>query len=127
MKEIELPAGQLPMKIATMFMLLAGLLLSGCDRKSSASATFTNSSSGNILTAPVDYLGAAAKAQKKAGTTVSSAGLTQAIKMFEAQEGRLPKNLNELVPDFLSKIPPPPAGMKYNYNPADGSLQIVPQ
>jgi len=47
--------------------------------------------------------------------------------MFEAQKGRLPKDLNELVPEFISKIPPPPVGMKYVYNPADGSLKVAPQ
>jgi hypothetical protein len=49
--------------------------------------------------------------------TAAAAGLTEAIRMYEAQKGRLPKNLNELVPEFISKLPAPPAGMKYDYNP----------
>jgi len=115
------------MKIVPIFILLAGLLVSGCGRSDSSGAKSGGNSSGNPLTAPADYLGAAGKAQKSAGKTVSSAGLTQAIKMFEAQEGRLPKSLNELVPDFMPQIPTPPAGMKYDYNPADGSLRVVPK
>ena len=109
-------------------VLLVGLFISGCgDSSRSSSSKPTNASSGNPITAPVDYLGAVGQAQKSAAKTASSAGLTEAIKMFEAQEGRLPKNLNELVPEYISKIPAPPAGMKYSYNPADGSLKVVPQ
>jgi len=110
--------------------MLAGVFFfCGCGDSSSSSAPKqTNAnSSGNPLTAPADYLGAVGQAQKAAGKTVSSAGLNQAIKMFEAQEGRLPKSLNELVPQYISKIPAPPAGMKYSYSPADGSLKVVPQ
>jgi hypothetical protein len=108
--------------------LALAAVLAGCGDSAKTEAKPTNgTSSGNPLTAPVDYLGAVGKAQKTAGKTVSSAGLTQAIKMFEAQEGRLPKSLNELVPEFMDKVPPPPAGMKYVYNPADGSLKVVPQ
>lgn len=114
-------------------MLLAGVFLTGCSggdksaSTSSSTAADTNKSSGNPITAPVDYLGAVAKAQKTANKTVATAGVTQAIRMFEAQEGRLPKTLNELVPNYVDRIPPAPAGMKYAYNPADGSVKIVPQ
>ncbi len=109
-------------------VLLAGLFLSGCgDSSGSSKPKATNASSGNPLTAPADYLGAVGQAQKSAGKTLSAAGLTQAIQMFEGQKGRLPKNLDELVPEFIAKIPPPPAGMKYVYNPADGSLKVAPQ
>lgn len=116
------------MKIHAILILLAGLVFSGCDSGGPPSAPpKTNASSGNPITAPVDYLGAVGKAHQAAGKTVSSAGLTQAIKMFESQEGRLPKSLAELVPDYMPRIPAPPAGMKYVYNPADGSLKVVPQ
>jgi hypothetical protein len=117
------------MKIEAIIMLLAGVYLSGCgqDNASPPPAATNASSSGNPLLAPVDYLGAAAKAQKSAGKVTTSAGLNQAIKMFEAQNGRFPKTLNELVPDVINRLPAPPAGMKYDYNPADGTLRVVPQ
>lgn len=117
------PAGTL----IALALALATVLVGCGDSAKTESKPTNGTSSGNPLTAPVDYLGAVGKAQKTAGKTVSSAGLTQAIKMFEAQEGRLPKSLNELVPEFMDKVPPPPAGMKYLYNPADGSLKVVPQ
>lgn len=111
-----------------MLILLAGLLFAGCgdgggDKSNPAGGT----SSGNPITAPVDYLGAVGKAQQSAGKTTASVGLTQAIKMFEAQEGRRPRTLEELVPEFMDRIPAPPAGMKFLYNPADGSLKVIPQ
>src|SRR5678815_4524971 len=88
-----------------------------CGKKESESTPSTNASSGNPLTAPVDYLGAAAKAKKLADKTVSAVGINQAIQLYQAQEGQLPKTLNDLVAkQYLPSIPPPPAGMKYDYN-----------
>ena len=108
-------------------IVMAGLLFTGCEKKSPPGSA-TNSSSGNPLTAPVDYLGAAAKAKKMADKTVSTAGINQAIQLFHAQEGRLPKTLDELVSQrYIGSIPPAPAGMKYDYNAQSGSLRIVAQ
>jgi len=48
--------------------------------------------------------------------------------MFYAQEGRYPKNLDELVgPNYLSRLPAPPPGMKFDYNPGTGQLKVVPK
>ena len=106
---------------------MAGLLFAGCKKEESKPAP-SSTSGGNPITAPVDYLGAIGKAKQKADKTVASAGLDQAIKMFYAQEGRFPKTLNELVrPDYLNAIPPPPAGMKYSYDPTNGVVKVVKQ
>ena len=111
------------------FFLLAGVLGAGCSKEAAPSAKPTNTtsttSSGNPLTAPVDYLGAVSRAQQTATRTVSTLGLDQAIKMFSGQEGRYPKDLNELVPEFLPSIPSPPAGMKYSYDPNTGAVKVV--
>ena len=112
----------------SLLVVTTGLLFPGCGQKDSGSSTTTNASSGNPVTAPVDYLGAAAKAKKLADKTVSAAGLTQAIQLYQAQEGQLPKTLNDLVAkQYLASIPPPPAGMKYDYNPQTGVVKLVPQ
>lgn len=112
----------------SLLIVTTGLLLPGCGQKDSESAPATNASSGNPLTAPVDYLGAAAKAKRVADKTVSTAGLNQAIQLYHAQEGQLPKTLNDLVTkQYISSVPPPPAGMKYDYNPQTGSLKVVAQ
>jgi len=74
------------------------LLLLGCDQKSSSSSggtTNTSSSGGSVLTAPVDYLKAAGKAQQSAVKTVDTASLNQAIQLFNVEKGRNPKDLNE--------------------------------
>ena len=118
------------MKILGSSFLLAGLVLIGCGKdeppaKPDTSAA-SSSSSGNPITAPVDYLGAVVKGQKSATKTLSGVGLDQAVKLFYAQEGRYPKDLNELMPDYLRSIPPAPQGMKYSYDPKSGTIKVVP-
>lgn len=110
-------------------LLMAGFFLSGCSDSSKTQPKQNSStSSGNPVTAPVDYLGAVSKAQKQSISTVDTVGINQAIQMFYANEGRFPKSLNEIVgPDYLPKLPPPPAGMKFNYDAATGKFSIVPQ
>src|SRR5712671_4824696 len=110
-------------------LLMAGPFLSGCGKSESPPpANAAKPSSGNPLTAPVDYLGAAAQAQKKSIKTLDEAGLNQTVQMFYAGEGRFPKDLNELVkPDYLTKLPAPPAGMKFDYNPTTGQVKVVPK
>lgn len=113
------------MRINLFLVLVAGLLFSGCKKKDASKPE--TSSSGNPVTAPVDYLGAAAKAKQSAEKTVETTGLQKTIDLFQAQEGRLPKDLKELVgPSYLSRLPDPPAGMKFDYNPATGQIRIVP-
>jgi hypothetical protein len=83
------------------------------------------SSSGSVLTAPVDYIGAAARAQQNATKTVVSVGLEQAIKLFYGQEGRFPTNLTELVPSYIPTVPALPRYMKYSYDPKSGTVKVL--
>jgi hypothetical protein len=109
-------------------LLMAGFVFLGCSDSAKKPDQPGQKSSGNPLTAPVDYLDAAARAKKKAVNTVDQVGMDQSIQLFYAQEGRYPKSLNELVrPDYLSRLPDPPPGMKFNYDPATGKFSIVPQ
>ena len=105
-------------------------LLVGCAKKEKAAEPnlLTNNSSGNPLTAPVDYLGAVNQARKGAVNTIDKAGLNKHIEMFNAQEGRFPRDLNELVQKgYIQGVPPAPQGMRLDYNPQSGELKIVPQ
>jgi hypothetical protein len=106
------------------------ILCLGCGpsaSKSGAPATNTVASE-NPLTAPVDYLGAAAKAQQSAVRTVDIASVTKAIQMFQAEEGRNPRDLNELVTSGqLPRLPAPPTGMKYSYDPGTAQVRLVAQ
>ena len=116
------------MKSIVLPLLAAGLLLAGCGKSESGSPGQTNaSSSGNPLTAPVDYLDAAAKAKQSASKTVLGAGLDRAIKLFYAETGRFPNDLKELTPQYVPSIPPPPVGMKYDYDPKTGVVKLIPQ
>ena len=106
-------------------------LLVGCGEKSAPPATAKkvetqNNSSGNPITAPVDYLGAVAKAKKTSISVVDAASLKRAIDMFKQEEERYPKDLNELVAkQYMPALPAPPYQMKYQYNPATGDLKVV--
>jgi len=119
------------MKRLLSVLLLGGLALSGCGKKEAkptSSATNENYSSGNPLTAPVDYLGAVAKAKKSAETTVEAVSLNQAVQQFNVAEGRYPKDLNELVTEkYLPRLPDPPYGMKIVYDAAKGEVKVVPK
>ena len=116
------------MKTITLLLLAAGLLLAGCKKDEPGSAGKTNaSSSGSPLTAPVDYVGTVVRAKGSATKTVMGAGFDQAIALFYTETGRFPKDLKELTPQYLPIIPPPPAGMKYDYDPKTGVAKVAPE
>jgi hypothetical protein len=108
---------------------IAMLFAAGCGEKSSQPTQSTNSaSSGSPLTAPVDYLGAVAKAQQSAVKTVDTTSIKKAIDLFAADNGRYPKDLNELVAQkYMPQIPTPPVGTKFSYDPQTGEVKVVSQ
>ena len=74
------------------------------------------------------YLGSLVRGQQVAVKGIDTASLNQEVQLFNAQEGRLPKDLNELVTmHYLGKLPDAPAGMKLNYDPVQGKVTVVPQ
>jgi hypothetical protein len=111
------------------FCLGASLLFIGCSKKeSSKTPDIDNNSSGNPITAPVDYLGAVNKARKTAIKQIDLAYVQNAINMFNAQEDRFPKSLDELVQKhYLGEVPAVPNGQKLMYNPANGEVKIIRQ
>ena len=126
------------MKPSFFIVIAAGLLLAGCgDNNSSSHPQGTNTSratnaeprydTGNPITAPVDYIGAVGQAQKYAVKQIDLAYLNQAVQLFNTQEGRLPKDLNELVPNYVGKMPAVPYGMKLDYDPNTGQVKVVKQ
>ena len=116
------------MKAILFLLLTAGLFSVGCKKEESAAPGKTNAaSSGSPITAPVDYVGTVVKAKGSATKTVMGAGLDRAITLFYTDTGKFPKDLNELTPQYLPSIPPPPAGMKYDYDPKTGVAKVVPE
>ena len=117
------------MKASLFSLVLASLVFVGCSDKSSEPATTTNAaSSGNPITAPVDYLGAVAKGQQSAVKTIDTTSINKAIQLFQVDKGRLPNDLNELVQEkYLPHIPGTPYGTKLDYDPASGVVKVVKQ
>ena len=110
------------------FSLLLVVLLLGCEQKSQSSGggTTNTSSGGSVLTAPVDYLRAAGKAQQSAVKTVDTASLNQAIQLFNVEKGRNPKDLDELVREkFIPQIPAAPYGTRLVYDAGAGKVSVV--
>jgi hypothetical protein len=103
------------------------LAMAGCTKKTASKPVdIDNNSSGNPITAPVDYLGAVNKGRKMAIRTIDRAQVQNAIQLFNANEDRYPKDLNELAQKhYLQAVPVPPRGYQFVYNPANGEVKTV--
>ena len=114
-------------KSIMLLIVVAGLCVA-CKKEQDTPSAGNNpppaSSSGN----PADYLTAVGKAKRTADAKIETASLNKTVQLFYAQEGRYPKDLNELVkPGYLSAMPTPPHGMKFDYNRTTGEVKVVPQ
>ncbi len=118
------------MKIPLLIALASLLLASACDQKPAPAPTSTNAAAQSTgpADAPAGYLGAVMKAQQTAVKTIDTTSIDKAIQLFAVENGRNPKDLNELVEQkFLPKIPETPYGTKLMYNAASGTVKVVPQ
>lgn len=114
------------MKIAqTAILVLLGMSLAGCG-DSSKPGTPANTVS-NAVTAPVGYLGAVVEAKKHSEKGIDVSYINQAIQLFQASESRLPKDLQELVPNYIGKIPVAPYGYTIVYDAKTGTVSVVKQ
>lgn len=104
-------------KLFSIAALASLWVLVGCDQK--------DASSGQTSSTPTPAQPTIVKAHNTAVKTVEISSINQAIQMFQVQEGRNPKTLDELVPKYIPKIPQPPTGMKYDYDEAAGSVKMV--
>ncbi len=101
-------------------------LLAGCSGKSDSTAQGTNSV--NVATNGFGgYVKQMAAEQKTAYKTIDLTSLNQAIQLFNIQEGRYPKDLQELVPNFMPKIPGAPYGYKITYDADNGTVKVEQQ
>jgi hypothetical protein len=119
------------MKLSFCLSLAASLALLGCGEQSSTTPQPTNgaaASDSSPLSAPAGYVGALGKAKQTAAKTADTASLNQAIQMFNVENGRNPKDLNEMVEKkVIPKIPDAPYGMKLEYDPVAGKVKVIPQ
>ncbi|HVU09592.1 MAG TPA: hypothetical protein VHG89_13755 [Verrucomicrobiae bacterium] len=111
------------MKTYFLIPAVAGLFLTGCG-DSSKPGTAANAVS-NVVTAPVNYLGAVVQAQQYAEKTIDVSYINQDIQMFNASEGHYPKDLQEMIPAYLAKIPDLPPGCKLVYDTSTYTVRVV--
>ena len=118
------------MKAPLYATVLAAICLSGCEQKSETPAASTNAASAasSPLDAPGNYLKAVANGQQSAVKVIDTTSIDKAIQLFSVENGRNPKDLNELVEQkFLGKIPETPFGTKLVYDAGSGTVKIVKQ
>jgi uncharacterized lipoprotein YajG len=114
------------MKTYLLILAATGLLLAGCDDASKKTTATVNAVS-NVVDAPLNYVGAVVEAKKHAEKVIDVSYVNQAIQMFNASEGRMPKTLQELVPNYVAKLPETPLGTKLVYDAASGTVKVVKQ
>ena len=113
------------MKKASSFLFAAACLcfFHGCSKEDKSASD--KNSSGNAV---ADYVNTLGNQQKSAQKTLGAAGLDRAVQAFQVQENRLPKDLEELVSKgVINQLPPPPRGMKFDYDPKSGIVKVVPE
>jgi hypothetical protein len=124
------------MKIFPLAIAAVGLVLAGCSGGSASnnspatnnvSTNAANYNTGNPITAPVDYLGVVVQAKKYAENQIDVSYINQDIQMFNASEGHYPKDLQEMVPNYLAKIPDMPFGYKLIYDTNSWTVKAMRQ
>ena len=123
------------MKPFFLISVAVGLLLAGCGKNNSSphrqgtntSQTTNTTERANPAPLSVDYLGTLMRADQHAVKTIDVSYLNEAVQLFQTQEGRLPKDLNELVPNYVGKLPATPYGTKLDYDPNTGQVKVVQQ
>lgn len=98
---------------------LSAFLMAGCGDSNNAPQPTSSANNNNAspVTQPEVY------AQKK--MDVSS--LNQAIQQYNTAQGHYPKDLKELAPNYIPRVPEAPAGYKYDYDPNSGIVKLVQQ
>jgi len=103
---------------------VTALLTAGCSDKSTNPTASTPSTQS---TNPADINNPLVNAKRFADKTIDVSYLNQAVQLFNVQEGRYPKTLDELTPKYVAKLPDVPLGYKLNYDANKGEVTVVRQ
>ena len=114
------------MKILSVLLAAIALLLAGCGEASKKTTQAVNAVS-NVVDAPLNYVGAVVQAKKYSENVIDVAYINQDIQMFNASEGHYPKDLQELIPNYLGKMPDVPHGYKLVYDTNTYTVKAVHQ
>jgi hypothetical protein len=114
------------MKTCCGLMLVAAALVSGGCGKEQSSTPPAAAPAATPAAPTGGYLGTLARGHQSAVKTIDVTSLNQEIELFNVQEGRNPKDLDELVTlHYLGALPNPPIGMKLVYDAAVGKVSIA--
>ncbi len=113
------------MRMPVLILMASAVGLAGCGDNSKTSQVVK--AADEVASAPANYVGGVVQSQKLAVKVVDVSSINQAIQMFNVQEGHLPKTLQELVPNYLAKIPEPPRGYKIVYSPDTATVSVAKQ
>lgn len=106
----------------SLLLLLPLFLFAACEQ---ATREEVKEGAREAVNAPSDYVGANVRAKKQAEVTTATSSVNNAIRMFQASEGRLPKSLDELVAeDYLPALPSLPTGASFKYNAQTGQVTV---
>lgn len=116
------------MKLLACCVLGVVCLVAGCGEKpqsGTGGATNAPAPASGVMAAPAEYLKSAAASQQRAVKTVDLTALDKAIQLFQVQEGRLPKDLAEVVAKkYIPEMPVPPVGYSVAYDAAKGTVRL---
>jgi hypothetical protein len=110
------------MKFLCPTLAAAVALLAGCGDHSKTTQGVNAVS--NVVNAPANYLTTVVQAQQHADKVIDVSYINQAIQLFQVSEGRLPKNLQELVPNYISKVPAAPLDGTLVYDATAGMVKV---
>ena len=110
-----------------LMLVAAALVIGGCGKEQNAPPPAA-APAATPANAPAGYVGALARGQQLAVKTIDVTSLNENVRLFNVQEGRNPKDLDELVAkQYIGALPHPPAGMKFVYDPVQGKVSVAPQ
>jgi hypothetical protein len=111
-------------------LVAAALALGGCgkEQNSPPPTAAPAAPAATPANAQAGYLGTLVKGQQTAVKAIDVTSLNEEVRLFNVQEGRNPKDLDELVTQhYLGALPNPPVGMKLVYDAAQGKVSVVAQ
>jgi len=116
------------MKAHLLVLALTAVLLTGCDNKHPGKpVSSAKSTAGSTNSSSMNYLGTLMQADKNMTRTIDVSYLNEALSQFNVQEGHYPNTLQELVPNYVAKLPTPPYGYKLDYDATSGTVKVVQQ